>query len=197
MGPRVSCIIMERLAEISALTWCTAAVPRPFVCRIAVTAKIVSQLSARLTRKTPDRLPGPVVILADFACCEYLHASRSFGPAHLSGLDFWPAEVLVLTARTAAALRQLAERYVYFLERTEEDWGDICHTAASGRAVFGERLAVVPEAARARNASPSPARSCRRAFGAAAWSVAGRDRPAEREASAGLRVAQRRRQPNR
>src|SRR6266478_829542 len=95
MGPRVLCIIMERLAEISALTWCTAAVPRPFVCRIAVTAKIVSQLSARRTRKTPDRLPGPVVILADFACCEYLHASRSFGPAHLSGLDFWPAEVLV------------------------------------------------------------------------------------------------------
>ena len=68
---------------------------------------------------------------------------EGFAEAALPAPEVRRAEVLVLTARTATALRQLAERYVQFLERTEEDWGDICHTAASGRAVFGERLAVV------------------------------------------------------
>ena len=58
-------------------------------------------------------------------------------------------EVLVVTARTEAALRALAERYAEFLSRSEpgseSDWSEICYTAAVGRAVFGERLAVVAE----------------------------------------------------
>ena len=54
-----------------------------------------------------------------------------------------PAEILVITARTSPALRTLAERYAEFLERSEARWQDICHTAATGRAVFAERLAVV------------------------------------------------------
>ncbi len=54
-----------------------------------------------------------------------------------------PAEVLVITARTAPALRTLVERYAEFLERSPARWQDICHTAATGRAVFAERLAVV------------------------------------------------------
>jgi 3-oxoacyl-(acyl-carrier-protein) synthase/NADPH:quinone reductase-like Zn-dependent oxidoreductase/acyl carrier protein len=64
-------------------------------------------------------------------------------------------EVLVVTARTEAALRALVERYAEFLcpgeSGSESDWSEICYTAAVGRAVFGERLAVVakskPEAA--------------------------------------------------
>jgi acyl transferase domain-containing protein len=52
-------------------------------------------------------------------------------------------EVLVVTARSEAALRALAERYAEFLAKSEAGWSDICYTAAMGRAVFGERLAVV------------------------------------------------------
>jgi acyl transferase domain-containing protein/NADPH:quinone reductase-like Zn-dependent oxidoreductase/acyl carrier protein len=52
-------------------------------------------------------------------------------------------EILAITARTEAALRALVERYVEFLPQTNSGWSDICHTAAVGRAVFGERLAVV------------------------------------------------------
>jgi acyl transferase domain-containing protein/NADPH:quinone reductase-like Zn-dependent oxidoreductase/acyl carrier protein len=63
-----------------------------------------------------------------------------------------PAEVLVVSARTPAALRALAARYAEFLEQTEANWGEICHTAATGRTAFAQRLAVVaknqPEAAK-------------------------------------------------
>jgi acyl transferase domain-containing protein/NADPH:quinone reductase-like Zn-dependent oxidoreductase/acyl carrier protein len=52
-------------------------------------------------------------------------------------------EVLVLSARTAGSLRSQAERYADHLEKTQSRWEDICFTAAVGRSVFGERLAVV------------------------------------------------------
>ena len=52
-------------------------------------------------------------------------------------------EVLVVTARTEAALRELAGRYAVFLGESGSSWSEICWTAAVGRAVFGERLAVV------------------------------------------------------
>src|SRR5580704_8088078 len=52
-------------------------------------------------------------------------------------------EVLVVTGRTEAALRDLVERYAAFLEWSESGWSEICWTAAIGRAVFAERLAVV------------------------------------------------------
>jgi acyl transferase domain-containing protein/acyl carrier protein len=56
-------------------------------------------------------------------------------------------EVLLVTARTEAALHALVERYAVFLSRSESgsesDWSEICYTAAVGRAEFGERLAVV------------------------------------------------------
>ena len=51
--------------------------------------------------------------------------------------------VLAITARTEASLRGLVERYVEFLGQSASGWIDICHTASVGRAVFGERLAVV------------------------------------------------------
>jgi acyl transferase domain-containing protein/NADPH:quinone reductase-like Zn-dependent oxidoreductase/short-subunit dehydrogenase/acyl carrier protein len=54
-----------------------------------------------------------------------------------------PAEILVVSARTSAALQELAARYAEFLEQTEASWGEICHSAATGRAAFGERLAIV------------------------------------------------------
>ena len=52
-------------------------------------------------------------------------------------------EVLVVTARTEAGLRELVERYTTFLESSGSGWSEICWTAAIGRAVFAERLAVV------------------------------------------------------
>ncbi len=56
-----------------------------------------------------------------------------------------PAEVLVMTARTAPALRELAQRYADFLEHSPASWQDICYTAAIGRGLFPERLAVAAE----------------------------------------------------
>jgi len=52
-------------------------------------------------------------------------------------------EMLAITARSEAALRALVERYAEFLPQSDAGWSEICHTAAVGRAVFGERLAVV------------------------------------------------------
>lgn len=63
-----------------------------------------------------------------------------------------PVEILAISARTDAALQELAGRYVAFLEKSDANWGEICHTAATGRASFSERLAIVaqdkPEALR-------------------------------------------------
>jgi myxalamid-type polyketide synthase MxaB len=61
-------------------------------------------------------------------------------------------DVLVISARTDAALRELAGRYAEYLEEDEDwSWAEICHTAGVGRAAMSERLAVValskPEAA--------------------------------------------------
>ncbi|HVT97873.1 MAG TPA: beta-ketoacyl synthase N-terminal-like domain-containing protein, partial [Acidobacteriaceae bacterium] len=53
-------------------------------------------------------------------------------------------DVLVISARNEAALRELAERYTGFLETEAEwSWAEICHTAGMGRAAMSERLAVV------------------------------------------------------
>ncbi|HSP81206.1 MAG TPA: SDR family NAD(P)-dependent oxidoreductase, partial [Myxococcaceae bacterium] len=54
-----------------------------------------------------------------------------------------PRHLLVLSARTPEALRELAGRYARELERTSEPLGDVCYTAAVGRAHFEHRLAVV------------------------------------------------------
>ncbi|HVT99350.1 MAG TPA: beta-ketoacyl synthase N-terminal-like domain-containing protein, partial [Acidobacteriaceae bacterium] len=53
-------------------------------------------------------------------------------------------DVLVISARTQPALRELAERYVKFLEGdTDYSWAEICHTAGAGRAAMSDRLALV------------------------------------------------------
>ena len=60
--------------------------------------------------------------------------------------------LLPLSAQSGAALDQVAERYARFLEGVgESDFGDVCATAAQGRAHFEHRLAVV-------TASPAEAR---------------------------------------
>jgi acyl transferase domain-containing protein len=43
---------------------------------------------------------------------------------------------LFISARTEPALRALIARYRAYLESTEDDFADICHTAATGRARF-------------------------------------------------------------
>jgi len=58
-------------------------------------------------------------------------------------------DVLVISARTEPALRELAGRYAEYLEADEEwSWAEICHTAGVGRAEMSERLAVVAEGKR-------------------------------------------------
>jgi epothilone polyketide synthase D len=55
-----------------------------------------------------------------------------------------PRQVLVLSAKTEHALNEQAARYARRLEGCpEQDWADLCHTAATGRSHFEHRLAVV------------------------------------------------------
>ena len=55
-----------------------------------------------------------------------------------------PRQVLVLSAKTERAVNEQAIRYTRRLEECpEQDWADVCHTAATGRNHFEHRLAVV------------------------------------------------------
>jgi len=54
-----------------------------------------------------------------------------------------PYHLLCVSARTDAALDDLAERYAVHLETASDPVADVCHTAAVGRNHFGRRLAVV------------------------------------------------------
>jgi len=54
-----------------------------------------------------------------------------------------PEHVLVLSARSAEALRAQAGRYAQALAEGGAELGDVCFTAAAGRAHFEHRLAVV------------------------------------------------------
>ncbi|WNG59048.1 type I polyketide synthase [Archangium gephyra] len=54
-----------------------------------------------------------------------------------------PEHVLVLSARSEEALRAQAGRYARALAEGREPLGDVCFTAAAGRAHFEHRLAVV------------------------------------------------------
>ena len=53
-----------------------------------------------------------------------------------------PEHVLVLSAKNPQALTELAERYHDQLEH-EKHFSDVCYTAATGRAHFSHRLAVL------------------------------------------------------
>lgn len=58
-------------------------------------------------------------------------------------------DVLTISARTEAALRQTAREYAALLRETEWHWNEICHTAGVGRASMAERLAIVAPSRRA------------------------------------------------
>jgi acyl transferase domain-containing protein/acyl carrier protein len=62
-----------------------------------------------------------------------------------------PAHLLTLSARSPAALRDLAGSYATFLQDSPLSLADICYTAARGREHFPHRLAVV---------ASSPAQMC-------------------------------------
>jgi acyl transferase domain-containing protein/acyl-CoA synthetase (AMP-forming)/AMP-acid ligase II/acyl carrier protein len=51
--------------------------------------------------------------------------------------------MLPLSAKTETALRDLARRYVVYLETTSDSPADICYTAACGRDHFVQRIAVL------------------------------------------------------
>lgn len=54
-----------------------------------------------------------------------------------------PAQLLVLSAKTEAALAELAERYSERLRRSDDtELADICYSASTGRAQFSYRLAA-------------------------------------------------------
>jgi acyl transferase domain-containing protein/acyl-CoA synthetase (AMP-forming)/AMP-acid ligase II/acyl carrier protein len=54
-------------------------------------------------------------------------------------------QLLVISAKDEAALRELAGRYVVLLQQPEADLDAICQTAALGRTHFAHRLAVMAE----------------------------------------------------
>jgi len=56
--------------------------------------------------------------------------------------------LLCLSAAQKAPLRALAERYIDYLQQSGESFGDICYTAATGRAKLPRRVALI-----ARNAA--------------------------------------------
>ena len=58
-------------------------------------------------------------------------------------------QVLVLSAKSQTALANLAKHYQQYLDRTQDDFADICFTAATCRTQYAYRLAVVAEDARA------------------------------------------------
>jgi acyl transferase domain-containing protein/NADPH:quinone reductase-like Zn-dependent oxidoreductase/acyl carrier protein len=53
--------------------------------------------------------------------------------------------LLTLSAKSAAALQALAARYVQYLPKTRNSFGDICFTANTGRPAFEYRLSLVAE----------------------------------------------------
>jgi acyl transferase domain-containing protein len=87
-----------------------------------------------------------------------------------------PVHLLALSAKSDAALAELADRYERRLGESRSDIGDVCFTAATGRAQFAHRLALtvrseaearealgrlasgqsVPRATRGRARSPRP-----------------------------------------
>ena len=54
-----------------------------------------------------------------------------------------PQHVLTLSARSDAALQDLAARYDGYLAETADPLGDVCFTANTGRSAFPERAAIV------------------------------------------------------
>jgi acyl transferase domain-containing protein/acyl-CoA synthetase (AMP-forming)/AMP-acid ligase II/acyl carrier protein len=62
------------------------------------------------------------------------------------GLPGRPCHILTLSARTEAALKNLAGRFERHLaEHSDDDLADLCFTANTGRSQFARRLAVVVE----------------------------------------------------
>ena len=54
-----------------------------------------------------------------------------------------PLHLLTLSAKSQAALQQLAQRYLRHMEAHAQPLADLCYTANSGRAQFNHRLALV------------------------------------------------------
>ncbi len=54
-----------------------------------------------------------------------------------------PLHVLPLSAKSEAALQELATRFGQYLDTSQESLPDICYTAAAGRAHFAHRTAIV------------------------------------------------------
>ncbi len=87
-----------------------------------------------------------------------------------------PHDVLMLSARTAPALRALAGRYAAFLPGVDAAaWPEVCHTAGAHRAAFPYRLALVAESAAA--AALRLADFGREGAAAGVWSGEGSEAP--------------------
>ncbi|NER45701.1 MAG: SDR family NAD(P)-dependent oxidoreductase [Symploca sp. SIO1A3] len=53
--------------------------------------------------------------------------------------------LLTLSAKSEKALNAIAQRYLTFLDKTEDSLANICYTAAVGRSHFAHRLAIVAD----------------------------------------------------
>ncbi|NEP57546.1 MAG: alpha/beta fold hydrolase [Symploca sp. SIO2G7] len=57
--------------------------------------------------------------------------------------NFAHPHLLTLSAKSEKALKAIAQRYLSFLDKTEDSLANICYTAAVGRSHFAHRLAIV------------------------------------------------------
>lgn len=77
----------------------------------------------------------------------HLIVESAVAPSYAKGDPERTHHVLPLSAKTDSALRELVEAYESALSDEAFDLGDICYTAATGRAHFDKRIAVVGSSA--------------------------------------------------
>jgi acyl transferase domain-containing protein len=70
-------------------------------------------------------------------------------PALPEKTEVRPYHLLVLSAKSASAVKQLASRFEEYLEKSPSAWADVCATAKTGRMQFRHRLALLSSSAAA------------------------------------------------
>jgi acyl transferase domain-containing protein/alpha-beta hydrolase superfamily lysophospholipase len=95
----------------------------------------------------PDDSPAPLAAVSSFGFGgTNAHIILDAAPVAVESVSARakrPYHLLVLSAKSAAGLNELASRYEQFLATSDAPWPDISATANAGRAHFPHRLAVI------------------------------------------------------
>lgn len=96
------------------------------------------------------------IVLEEIAAADLIFeeiSANAGGDAPLAISPEPTLQILTLSAKTAPALHELAQRYATFLAGTTAvDFGDICYTTQVGRSQFAQRLSVIAASAQAAGA---------------------------------------------